>query len=145
VENIDVAVWDYDTWGEPDFLGIATVPLNPLIENLHDVQNYGCRLAEDPRYQAATDEAGVDYQISGTISFTAQITTEEVLAQIESLEQNEHKSGKDKTYITAGDSFGHEQILQAHGTALNSIIVEQPTTALRVIAGMCSEPSGVGI
>lgn len=135
VEHIDVAVWDYDTWGEPDFLGIAIVPLAPLMENLHEVQNFGCRLRDDARYQAAADEAGVHYDISGSISFTVQVTTEAVLAQIETLMEGEQKAGKQKTYLTAGDSFGHEQVLQSNGTAGNSVIVEQPTIALRVMAG----------
>ena len=95
---------------------------------------FALKLKEDARYQAAADEAGVDYDISGTICFSLTLTTEAVLAQIEQLEQGEHKAGKDRTYYTAGDTFGIEQVLQANGSAPNSVIIEQPTMALRVTA-----------
>jgi hypothetical protein len=127
--QVEVAVWDYDTWGDPDFLGTVTVPIAPLMENLHLAQNYAARLDEDFRYQADENSA---IKISGTISFTLQITTEAVLAQLENLEKSEHKAGKDKTYFTAGDTFGEEQLLEIKGSAPNSIIVEQPTTVLRI-------------
>jgi len=133
-EFVEIAVWDHDTWGDSDFLGIAKVPLAPLMENLHTVQNCAIKLEEDARYQASADEAGVDYSISGTISFHLQLTTEAVLAQIEQLESSAHKAGKDKTYYTAGDKFGIEQVMAGNCKAPNSVIVEQSTQVLRVTA-----------
>jgi len=131
-ERIEIAVWDHDSWGDPDFLGIVCVPVKPLMDELHEVQQFGMRLQEDPRFQAAADEAGVDYEISGSISFHAQMTTEAVLSQIQQMEDDKEKAGKDKVYFTAGDAFGAEQVLDDHGKAPNSVIVEQPTIVLRV-------------
>ena len=130
-DSVEVSVWDHDRWGDPDFLGIAVVPLEPLFDDLHSVKRYACNLTEDSRYQAAADEAGVEYQISGTISFSLQLTTESLLAQLEMLQQKDTQAGKGKTYYTAGDFFGDEQL--HGGSSPNSVIVEAPTTVLRIL------------
>ena len=131
-ERIEIAVWDHDSWGDSDFLGIVVVPVKPLMDELHEVQQFGMRLEEDARYQAAADEAGVEYDISGSISFHVQMTTEAVLLKIRQLEADKEKAGKDKIYFTTGDTFGAEQILADNGKAPNSVIVEQQTIVLRI-------------
>jgi CRP-like cAMP-binding protein len=131
-ETVEISVWDHDTWGDTDFLGIVTVPMASLRENLHHVQDFALKLGEDARYQASADEAGVYYEISGSICFHLQLTTEAVLSQIEQLELGDDRAGRSKVYYTAGDTFGAEQVFSSIGMAPNSIIIEQPTTVLRV-------------
>jgi len=134
-EYLELSVWDHDSWGDSDFIGLASVPLQPLKQNLHNVTEYAVKLRDDARYQVAADEPGVEYTISGTICFTAKLTTKTVLAQLQQLEEDADKSLK-KTYLTQGDTFGTEQLLEENGRAPNTIIVEAPTTLLRVSAAV---------
>eukprot|EP00960_Hanusia_phi_P067525 766647-Hanusia_phi.AAC.2 len=132
-DNVEVSVWDYDAWGDHDFLGLVEVPLKALKADMHKFHKYALPLKDDERYSGLVDEhmASKGEAVSGFITFFLQLTTDKYLDRVETLMSDENQVERSIQKFLLGSIIGLENFL-SKGSYNMTVIVDQPAILLRV-------------
>ncbi|EKX50042.1 hypothetical protein GUITHDRAFT_162018 [Guillardia theta CCMP2712] len=132
-DSVELTVWDYDAWGDHDFLGLVEVPLRALQTDMHKFHKYALPLKDDERYSGLVDEhmSGKAEAVSGSITFFLQLTTDKYLDRVETLMSDENQVERSVQKLLMGSIIGVESFL-SKGSYDMTVIVDQPAILLRV-------------